>query len=229
MIEEYLDDMFEYEIVTVEEEQPKPPVMQPPKAPKSRKSSNRSVHTCFCGQSFPSQVRYSNHYKIKHTNVPDEEMLHCMMCGKKFKIQSYLEMHIRNVHTDNPMKHRQRVACSICGQILKSLTALKNHEEKHTLDLMPEKDVKKFQCDLCGMKFRMKSYVFNHINNAHLRTKYSCEYCQKGFYKRYELSEHVIRFHTHERPFICEYENCGKTFARQKNYAIHKVSLILIF
>lgn len=223
MLEEYLDDIIEYE--DVEEQQESKPEFEI-KQEKFKKPADRKNHECFCGQSFASKIRLNNHIKIKHTEMSEEEMLTCLTCGRKFKIQAYLEMHIRNIHTDNPMKHRQRVACSICGQILKSLTALKNHEEKHVLDTLPEQDFKKFECDICGMRFRMKSYVFNHMNNAHLRTKYSCEFCAKGFYKRYELNEHIVRVHTKERPFECEWEGCGKTFARQKNYAIHKVRIV---
>ena len=130
----------------------------------------------------------------------------------------------RNQHTDNPMKHRQKVPCSICGKVLKSIVALKNHEDKHIADSLPESETKKFSCDLCGMRFRLKCYVFNHMNNVHLRNKYPCEFCGKGFYKKYEKMEHVVRMHTNERPILCEFEGCGKTFARQKNYNIHKVS-----
>lgn len=124
------------------------------------------------------------------------------------------------------MKHRQKVPCSICGKVLKSIVALKNHEDKHVADALPESETKKFSCDLCGMKFRLKCYVFNHMNNVHLRNKYPCEFCGKGFYKKYEKMEHVVRMHTNERPIACEFEGCGKTFARQKNYNIHKVSAV---
>lgn len=122
------------------------------------------------------------------------------------------------------MKHRQKVPCSICGKVLKSIVALKNHEDKHIADSLPDSETKKFSCDVCGLRFRLKCYVFNHMNNVHLRNKYPCEFCGKGFYKKYEKMEHVVRMHTNERPITCEFEGCGKTFARQKNYNIHKVS-----
>jgi Zinc finger, C2H2 type len=121
------------------------------------------------------------------------------------------------------MKHRQKVPCSICGKILKSITALRNHEEKHNFVNLSESEIKKLSCDLCGMRFRLKSYVFNHMHNVHLRNKYKCEICGMGFYKKYEQEEHVIRVHTKEKPIVCEYAGCGKAFARQKNYNIHKV------
>lgn len=142
----------------------------------------------------------------------------------RFKIQEYLELHIRNQHSDNPIKQRQKNPCSICGKILSSLIALKNHEERHYLNLLPPEQVKKFFCDVCGQSFRMKSYLFNHMNNVHIRSKYSCNYCSRGFYKKQEMLDHVRQYHTMETPFQCDFEGCGKSFSRKKNHLIHMVS-----
>ncbi|KAG5669595.1 hypothetical protein PVAND_017482 [Polypedilum vanderplanki] len=231
ILDEFLDDIIEYDeeipadsstvdyIIVQEEEKDQ---QQAQVKRNSSGNSGKAFHECFCGLKFISSKRLENHVKVRHTVMSDEEKLTCLTCGKKFKIQEYLELHIRNQHTDNPSKHRQRVPCSICGKVLKSVVALKNHEDKHATDALPENQTKKLECDLCGMRFRLKSYVFNHMNNAHLRNKYPCEFCGKGFYKKYEKNEHVVRVHTNERPIACEFEGCGKTFARQKNYLIHK-------
>lgn len=231
MLDEF-EDMIEYD-VTVDEQEEEVLVETAPKKLPTRSKKDAAVkkarprHECFCGQSFATRVRLTNHMKVKHTEIAEEDLLACLTCGKKFKLQSYLELHIRNIHTDNPPKYRQPVSCSICGKILKSTEALKNHEEMHSLAFAPEDVAKKFSCDMCGMRFRLKGYIFNHINNVHLRSKYSCEFCGKGFYKRYEVNEHIVRFHTMERPIVCEYDGCGKTFARQKNYSIHKVKFLI--
>jgi hypothetical protein len=229
VLEEYLDDIIEYDY---EEPPPAEPVElylvqvdddKDQQQVKKRVVSGKSYHECFCGTRFISAHRLENHIKVRHTVMSEDEKLTCLTCGKKFKIQEYLELHIRNQHTDNPSTHRQRVPCSICGKVLKSVVALKNHEDKHVADALPANQTKRLQCDICGMRFRLKSYVFNHMNNVHLRNKYPCEFCGKGFYKKYEKNEHVVRVHTNERPITCEFEGCGKTFARQKNYLIHKV------
>lgn len=105
----------------------------------------------------------------------------------RFKIKEYLELHLRNKHSNFPLKARQKTPCSMCGKILSSLVALRNHEEKHLLELHPGMQVKKFVCDYCGQSFRMKSYLFNHMHNIHFRRKYPCAICSKGFYKKYEM------------------------------------------
>lgn len=140
----------------------------------------------------------------------------------RFKIQEYLDLHIRNQHSESRLKPRQKNPCSICGKILSSHAALKNHEDRHVIANQPPEKVNKFFCDHCGKTFRLKSYLFNHFHNVHIRTKHICPDCSKGFYKRYELDDHIRQFHTMEKPFICDHEGCVKSFARKKNLLIHQ-------
>jgi Zinc finger, C2H2 type len=190
--------------------------------PRKQSDSATYKHRCeFCGSVYPNRKRLQNHIQVNHVHLSEADLLECRMCGKKFKLQSYLETHIRNIHTDNPMNHRRHVSCSQCGKVLKSTIALKNHEALHTSTQLPDEIFKPYQCDKCGLRFRLKSYIFNHIHNVHLKNKYRCDICQLGFYKRYELEDHY-RMHNNERPILCEFEGCGKTFARAKNYQIHQ-------
>lgn len=187
-----------------------------------RLDGNRQNNQCHCGVFFSTKRRLQNHVRVRHEVVPEDEKLACDVCGRKFKIQEYLDHHKKNMHT-NSIKQRERHPCSICGNILSSVTALKNHEEKHLLETMTPEEIKKISCDLCGMRFRLKCYLFNHMHNAHIRQKYICPFCKKGFYKKHEIEDH-IRQHTLENPFKCEFEGCGKSFHRKKNLLVHRVS-----
>lgn len=188
--------------------------------------SNKKTLQCHCGIIVSSAQRLRNHIRTKHDDIKESDMFACTLCDKKFKLREYLDLHTRNVHLEASKKklNSKNVACKICGRILSSLVALRNHQQRHLTENQPESEVKIFCCDLCGSSFRLKSYLFNHINNKHVRQKYSCSYCEKRFYKKYECEDHVRQYHTFEKPFECEYEGCNKSFARKKNYAIHKVS-----
>ena len=117
VLDEYLDDIIEYDEfeevpdalkdenttedyfiipIDVEVPQEKPKTQSIPHDGRRRPATgNKNIHECFCGAKFVSAHRLSNHIKVRHTEIPEEEKLTCLTCGKKFKIQEYLELHIR--------------------------------------------------------------------------------------------------------------------------------------
>lgn len=182
----------------------------------------RQIFQCDCGRNFSSNQRLRNHVRVTHEFIPESELYSCLSCDKKFKIREYLDLHVRNQHTKNPIKQRQKNPCSICGKLLSSVTALKNHKERHDLEAQPKSDIKQFVCDFCNQTFRKKAYLFNHMHNVHVKQKYHCSFCSQGFYKKYQMFDHVRQFHTLETPFHCQFDGCSKSFSRKKNFTIHQ-------
>ncbi|KAG1716406.1 hypothetical protein ID866_758 [Astraeus odoratus] len=50
--------------------------------------------------------------------------------------------------------------------------------------------------------------------------KYECEYCGKGFTRPSSLKIH-LNSHTGEKPFVCTYEGCGRSFSVLSNMRRH--------
>lgn len=114
VLDEYLDDIIEYDefeevpealkddntteeyfLIPIESEIPQEKPKTPIDVKRRIVTGNKNIHECFCGAKFVSAHRLSNHIKVRHTEIPDEDKLTCLTCGKKFKIQEYLELHIR--------------------------------------------------------------------------------------------------------------------------------------
>lgn len=121
VLEEYLDDIIEYDEIEVENDVKNNEIhdeeiivtevkdeefrvavesanrkeRQQLETRKKKPGTNKTIHECYCGMKFASAHRLNNHVKVRHTEVPDDQKLTCLTCGKKFKIQDYLELHIR--------------------------------------------------------------------------------------------------------------------------------------
>ena len=67
----------------------------------------------------------------------------------------------------------------------------------------------------------------HHHHHHHVTTKkqrpkrFHCPHCQIAFSNQGQLRGHV-RIHTGERPFVCDHENCGKSFTRNEELTRHK-------
>jgi hypothetical protein len=89
---------------------------------------------------------------------------------------------------------------------------------------------KVFQCHICSKSFARKSNFQVHIEAVHEKKKrFKCSQCSKEFYSKQHLQIHMA---THEfsnddtsnsnRPFRCDYNNCGKFYKSEKCLREHK-------
>uniref|UniRef100_A0A1I8H9X0 C2H2-type domain-containing protein n=1 Tax=Macrostomum lignano TaxID=282301 RepID=A0A1I8H9X0_9PLAT len=90
----------------------------------------------------------------------------------------------------------------------------------------------------CGRLFHRVSDIVQHVTSDHLKSStndsheaderkdrhvchwLNCPRQRMPFTARYKLVNH-IRVHTGERPFRCNFVNCGRRFARAENLKIH--------
>ena len=78
-------------------------------------------------------------------------------------------------------------------------------KEPETLSLPPNPSVKlksgarhthTFKCDICGQEKGTKNKIRSHILEAHMKTKFPCDKCQKAFPTNCYLSRHKFAVHS---------------------------------
>lgn len=115
---------------------------------------------------------------------------------------------------DESKPAKEPVQCLTCG---KQFTR-KYHLERHLVHTSCNPgniQKEEFGCEVCGKVFSRVDNLRMHLR-AHLGQKsrsrdFQCPYCEKSFYGSSLLNIHV-RTHTREKPYLCDWENCGKGF-----------------
>lgn len=80
---------------------------------------------------------------------------------------------------------------------------------------------KKFECELCGFAFGMKSNLKRHIMTVHEdRRLWRCNICGASFGLKQNLGTHVRVKHEKRRPFACD--TCGVSFGYKQVLQNHR-------
>jgi KRAB domain-containing zinc finger protein len=112
----------------------------------------------------------------------------CELCGKTYASKAALENHVKINHEN------KRFKCKLCDKDLRSQISLRTH-----IAAVHEKTVE-FKCQFCGHKTFSKCGLNSHINRVHkdssaISYRYPCTICNKNYYKRKRLAEHMDKHH----------------------------------
>ncbi|KAL3276239.1 hypothetical protein HHI36_020954 [Cryptolaemus montrouzieri] len=146
-----------------------------------------------------------------HSLTHGDKMYPCDQCPKKFYTPSHLKNHREYKHEAKKSIH----LCPLCGEYRNSATALSYHLKKHT------HDQRKYPCNICGIKFIVKSALNNHLRRHNGDRRFPCQICSKSFFTTNELKKHFMT-HTGERPYQCNY--CDKRFVTPYNQKVHMMT-----
>ncbi|KAG8237700.1 hypothetical protein J437_LFUL016870, partial [Ladona fulva] len=172
-----------------------------------------------CEDSFRTRWQFKSHQK-KHE-------------GKVFQRKALLVMHFH--------MHSKPYKCSICDQGFAKDSERVDHESKHAGE-------RKYQCDICGMKFFRRGNCWKHRRDIHIEVqKYRCRFCSFRTKYKFEWKKHEgkhrkrrgesicgsiltsnsslfthMKIHSGDRRFSCE--KCQKTFMRKECLQKHMSS-----
>lgn len=170
------------------------------------------------------------HFIRKHT---DEYNYECLHCGKKFKVQSDFTTHLKDHETEACVcdicgsfypkrsslyfhtlyKHKLKVKeyeCVTCKKKFKSQKNLNAHKESHKV---------KYVCDKCGVEFKFKQGLANHLRRHSGEKSCLCPVCGKTFSCLSSQRVHLLT-HAGERPYVCDI--CGQSFTQRSPMMLHR-------
>ncbi|CAH0558348.1 unnamed protein product [Brassicogethes aeneus] len=191
-----------------------------------------------CEISFSSEFELINHMHNSEfcakTLKPVDIYGECLICKKEYEgsLLNHLKKHLLKRHN-----------CAKCGDKFIMLMAYNNH-----LLLHPEF---KYKCNYCRRMFVLKSNMEKHIKEMHQDEKFICEICSKLFNRKNNLESHIKqkhdesckkiicplcgystvskhdlkrheRFHTNEKPYVCNFEGCTKAYKTSSALSHHK-------
>lgn len=146
-------------------------------------------------------------------------------CTKAYSNSSHLQRHKRNTHGINKgegdgdvsqSKETSIVPCTheYCAKLFDTEARMLLH---YSLIHSEDVELRKFECDVCGEKFRRKTHLQQHKIAEHTENyRYTCDKCGKGFFQMSRLNRHVK---SHE---IRQCTNCDATFDKWSALMAHK-------
>ena len=129
-----------------------------------------TVDCPICGKGFKQR---GSMYKHKAMHGPGKYI--CDTCGRRFDRKEYLLAHLKT--------HGDKQQCGACKIMV-------YHLDKHICKA--DKADPQHYCTICGMSFRQKRYLYEHIRYNHkMRSDlFKCQICEKTFKYRGSLYNH---------------------------------------
>lgn len=123
---------------------------------------------------------------------------------------------IKSTKSKNTKKHQPIASSSIYKE--REFTRL-------LLSGLQDTKTKWLNCDICNHRTIRRRYMLSHMA-VHIKKlkstekRFRCEVCGNKMSTQSTLLRHM-RIHTGEKPFLCTFDQCGKTFKYRSCYNTH--------
>ncbi|CRK86610.1 CLUMA_CG000447, isoform A [Clunio marinus] len=164
--------------------------------------------TCLeCQLVFETTGEYSIHVKTHSCNFV------CDLCKLRFRTDAKLQAHIKKLHKEGD--DRPFICPEVdCGARFKRAEHLKGHQ------LYKHSDERKFECNLCDLKFRQRG-EFNIHMRVHMNSKpFACWQCNFVCTTSSNLRQHMSLVHNETCIYLCKI--CHQTFKYNTDLTQHK-------
>lgn len=179
----------------------------PPAVHPTRSLPQKKMYECYLCKTLTQLSILRKHMEI-HIGEPYKPFA-CSVCGFRFKRNDKLQEHIR-IHTGE-----RPFVCDICSRSFRLKASMLIHKRIHDNN-------EAFHCDHCSRIFKSKSGIKKHMvkhstankprkpRTPAIRPGLACQYCEKRFNTKTQVTTHENQLHTNERPFQCCH--CPKRF-----------------
>ena len=134
-------------------------------------------------------------------------------CHKRYTTKQVLQRHFVS-HTGGSQLRCYTGDCNGMIRYCNEKALARHIYTKHTMK-------RRYECDICSKQFTRSDILFTHRKNVH---------SVKNKQNRPQNSDSTDKWITYSgdetRPFKCDYEGCGKTYASKQNLRKHFVSHI---
>ena len=176
---------------------------------KKHVSEKHPRHTCdVCGEKKFTATALAIHIESKH-----QDDLPCPQCGLMFATKTSLNHHIGKNHGQYEI-----IQCEKCDFTTRVAAIMRNHfKRKHMADM-------KQTCDVCGETFKELHLHLSRTACGKSERKYNCDQCEKTFFTRPSLKQHIQRVHNTVRVKDKFCSQCSYSTYSNYNLKLHVTS-----
>ena len=167
-------------------------------------------HTCdICGDKKFTATALSIHIESKH-----QDDLPCPQCGLMFATKTSLNHHIGKNHGEYEI-----IQCEKCEFTTRVASIMRTHfKRKHMADM-------KKTCEVCGETFKELHLHLNRTACGKSDKTFHCDQCDKAFFTRPSLKQHIKRVHDTVRVKDKFCSQCSYSTYSNYNLKLHVTSV----